>query len=55
MVKWKGKKGQKTICKTTHWKLKIEQHEPHKKPGVTLGALDGEAVSAPLVAPVVLL
>jgi hypothetical protein len=32
MVKWKRKK---TFYKTLHRKLKIEQHEPHYKPGWT--------------------
>jgi len=29
MVKWKRTKGQTTIYKTLHIKLKIEQNEPH--------------------------
>ena len=33
-------KGQTTIYKTPHRKLTIEQHEPHKKPGVISGVLD---------------
>ena len=35
----------KTQCK----KLKIEHHEPHKKPGVTSGATEGLSIPAPLV------
>jgi len=43
----KRKKGQTTIYKTLHIKLKIEQHEPHKKPFVNSGAPEGLAVPAP--------
>jgi hypothetical protein len=32
------------IYKTQHRKIKIEQHEPHKKPGVNSGAPEGYAV-----------
>jgi hypothetical protein len=32
------------IYKTQHRKIKIEQHEPHKKPGVNSGAPEGLAV-----------
>jgi hypothetical protein len=32
------------IYKTQHRKIKIEQHEPHKKPRVNSGASDGCAV-----------
>ena len=38
MVKWKRKK---TFYKTLHRKLKIEQHEPHYKPGWTQVLLRG--------------
>jgi hypothetical protein len=31
-------------CKTQHRKIKIEQHEPHKKPGVNSGTPEGLAV-----------
>jgi len=40
--------------KTLHRKLKTEKHEPHQNLGVTSGAPEGQSVSAPLVAPVVL-
>jgi len=39
--------------KTLHRKIKIEQQEPHKKKGVNSVALERQAVSAPLVTPVV--
>jgi len=32
-IQWPKDKGQTTIYKTLHRKLKIEQHEPHLKPG----------------------
>jgi hypothetical protein len=35
------KKGQTTIYKTLHKKLKIEQHKPHLKPGVNSGPPEG--------------
>jgi hypothetical protein len=35
------KKRQRTIYKTLHRKLKIEQHEPHLNPGENLGAPEG--------------
>ena len=38
-----------------HIKLKIEQHEPHKKPEVNSGAPEGLAVPATLVTPVVII
>jgi hypothetical protein len=34
-------KGQTIIYKTLHRKLKIDQHEPHKKLGMDSGAVDG--------------
>jgi len=34
------KKRQTIIYKTLHRKLKIEQHEPHKKTEMNLGAVD---------------
>ena len=43
------------ICKTLHRKLKIEHSEHHQKPRVNSGALEGKAVPAPLVTPVMLL
>jgi hypothetical protein len=55
MANRKGTKGQTTIYKILHIKLKIEQHEPHWKPGVNPGAPEGWAVPTPLVAPVVLI
>jgi hypothetical protein len=48
------RKGQTTIYKTQHRKLKIEEHDPTKT-GVNSIAPEGYAVSAPLVAPVVLI
>jgi len=53
--KCQHKKGQTTIYKTLHRKLKIEQHEHHLKSGVNSGAAEGYAVSPPHVAPVALL
>jgi len=41
MTKTKRTKGQTTIYKTLHRKLKIEQHEPHKKPGVNSAPHEG--------------
>jgi hypothetical protein len=41
------------IYKTLHRKLKIKQHEPHKKTGVDSDVSDGLAVPDPLMAPVV--
>jgi hypothetical protein len=41
MTKRKSTKEQTTIYKTLHWKLDIEQHEPHKKPGINSGAPKG--------------
>ena len=46
---WQKEKGQTTIHKTLHRKLKIEQHEPHLKPRVDTGAPEGLAVPAPHV------
>jgi hypothetical protein len=40
MAKIKMTKRQTMIIKILHGKLKIEQHEPHKK-GVNPGALEG--------------
>ena len=51
--KWKQTTGQTMSYKTLHRKIKIEQQEPHKKKGVNLVALERQAVSAPLVTPVV--
>jgi hypothetical protein len=34
MANRKRTKGQTTILKTLHSKVKIEQHEPHTNPGV---------------------
>ena len=55
MAKRKNRKGQATIYKTLHRKLKIEQHEHHLKSGVNSGAPEGYAVPPPHVAPVALL
>ena len=38
------KKGQTTIYKALHQKLKIKQHEPHQKPGVISDAPEGKVV-----------
>jgi len=43
------KKRQTTIYKTLHRKLKIEQHEPHQKPGMNSGAPEGLQVPTPHV------
>ena len=55
MAKIKSAKGQTTIYKTLHRKLKIEQREPHKTLWVNSGSPEGYAVPAPHVAPAVLL
>jgi len=39
--KLKNDKRTKTVNKTQHRKLKTEQHEPHQKPGMISGALEG--------------
>ena len=49
MTKGKRAKGQATIYKTLHRKLKIEQHEPHLKQRVDTGGLERSAVPAPHV------
>ena len=49
----KKTKRQTKIYKTKHRKLKIEQHDPHKRTGVNSGALKWLAVSDPLVTTVV--
>jgi len=41
------------IYKTLHSKLKLGQHECHKKLGPNQGAPEGLAVPAPIVTPVV--
>ena len=53
MAKRKMTKVQTMIHKTLHKKLKIEQHERHKKPRMNSGTPEGLAV--PHVAPIVLL
>jgi len=45
--------GDKQRSTKNYTENKIEQHEPHQKPEVIPGALEGCAVSAPLGAPVV--
>ena len=40
MAKRKLYKMTKTMHKTLHRKPNIEEHEPHSKPGVNLGALE---------------
>ena len=55
---WQKKKDEMTNndIQTLHWKLKIEQHEPHYKAGVNWGVLEGwPAVPSPLAALIVLL
>jgi hypothetical protein len=37
MAKGEKTKEQVMVLKTLHRKLKIEQHEPHKQPGVSSG------------------
>jgi hypothetical protein len=49
MAKRKRTKGQTTIYKTLHRKLKIEQHEPTKT-GVELGTPDSKEVPIQLTA-----
>jgi hypothetical protein len=46
---------QTMIYKALHRKLKIDQHEPNTKSGVTSGAPERQAVLAPPVTPIVLL
>jgi hypothetical protein len=41
MAKRKRTKGQTMIYKTPHRPPKIEQHEPHQKPGMNSGAPEG--------------
>ena len=55
MVKRIKTKGQTMTYKTLWTKLSIEQHEPHYKPGLNSGAVEGSAVSAPHVTSMVLL
>ena len=55
MAKRKRTKGQSTIYKTLHIKLKIEQQEPHRKPSVITGTPEGLPVPALHVTPVVFL
>jgi hypothetical protein len=43
------------LCKLLHIQLNTERQEPHLKPGVNSGAPEGQAISVPLVEPVVLL
>ena len=43
------RKEQIMIYKTLHRKCKLEQHEPHWKPRVNSGALEGSALPAPLL------
>jgi hypothetical protein len=51
MEKRKRTKGQTTIYKTLHRKLKIEQHEIPQKPGDELSAPEGLTVAALHVTP----
>jgi hypothetical protein len=46
-MQWQNQKPQTMI-----YKLFIEQHEPHQKPGMNSVALEGKSVPAPLVAPI---
>jgi len=54
MPKSKRTRGQTIIYKALHRKLKIEQYKTHWKPRMNSDDLEGSAVHAPLVAPVVL-
>jgi hypothetical protein len=54
MVKRNGTKGQTMIYKTLYRKLKIEEHEPHKKRGEPMGSGRVKTVPSPIVKPVVL-
>jgi hypothetical protein len=47
--------GQTMIYKTLHRKLIIKQHEPYKKPVLNSRAMEGEAIPAPPLTPIVLL
>ena len=51
MDKRKRTKGQTTIYKTLHRKIKIEQHEIPQKPGDELSAPEGLTVAALHVTP----
>ena len=51
----KKTKGQTMIYKVAHRKLKIEQNEPYKEPGVNSGVSEGQVTHAPRLAPVMLL
>ena len=56
MAKWKKKRnGQIMINKTLHRNLNIEKHEPHLRLGVNTDAPEKQAVTPPLVAPIVFL
>ena len=54
-VKGLRTKRQTMINKMLHRKLKIEQHESHKKMWMNSGAPEGSAVPTPLLTPVVLI
>jgi hypothetical protein len=57
-LKWKKDRqynGKKDIYKIPHTQLKIEQSEPHYKPVVDSGAVEGLAVLVAMVTSVVLL
>ena len=43
------------IYKTLHRKLMIKQHDPYKKPVLNSRAMEGEAIPAPPLTPIVLL
>ena len=51
MANRKRTKGQTTILKTLHSKVKIEQHEPHTNPGVNACSPEGTIFPAPHVTP----
>jgi hypothetical protein len=53
-IKW-TRIGQTMIYKVAHRKLKIEQNEPYKEPGVNSGVSEGQVTHAPRLAPVMLL
>jgi len=55
MAKNKTTKGHIMFFKILHRKLKIEQGEPHQELGMNTCALEGSAILAPCVTPVMLL
>jgi len=55
MIKGRRAKGQTTIYKALHRRIKIKQREAHWKPGVNSCAPEGKAVPASLMTHFVLL